>query len=283
MNNNNIILYILVICVVYLLYKVNKTQKESFNDTTSSTGVTTTVTPLPKDITLDDIEKMFDRKIQDLNTERSQVSVTESIKNLGILARRMNQSIDGQSKLFLPSELEVGGDLNILGNLNVKGYGNGIPIGTVIMWTMETPPPPNTVPNAMVEGYEDDGIICWYPCVGGEVNGVKIPDMRGQMIVGQGKTNGDNNDHHDFPTLLSKVGGNVPVRTHSHSVTIGTQQSNQFDDYNFTSFASGDGGGETMKPIQVSTISNADDFHHNFWGRDIIPYSVVVQFWIRIR
>ena len=115
MENKDIILIIIVICVIYLLYCNER--KESFNDTTSSTGVTsstgltTTVTPLPEDITLEDIDRIVSRKIQDLNTERSQVNITESIKNLGILARRMNQSIDGQSKLVLPSHLEVTGNI----------------------------------------------------------------------------------------------------------------------------------------------------------------------------
>ena len=132
MENKDIILIIIVICVIYLLYCNER--KESFNDTTSSTGVTsstgltTTVTPLPEDITLEDIDRIVSRKIQDLNTERSQVNITESIKNLGILARRMNQSIDGQSKLVLPSHLEVTGNIqsndingdNITGN-NITG------------------------------------------------------------------------------------------------------------------------------------------------------------------
>ena len=107
MNNKDIILFIIVICVIYLLYCNER--KESF--TTTSTNVTTTATPLPEDITLQDIDRIVSRKIQDLNTERSQVSITESIKNLGILAKRMNQSIDGQSKLVLPSDLEVTGNI----------------------------------------------------------------------------------------------------------------------------------------------------------------------------
>ena len=146
MENKDIILFIIVICVIYLLYKVNKKEKESFNDTTSSTGdttsstgvtstgVTTTATPLPEDITLEDIDRIVSRKIHNLNTERSQVNITESIKNLGILARRMNQSIDGQSKLVLPSDLEVTGNIyniqsndinsdNITGN-NITSNGN---------------------------------------------------------------------------------------------------------------------------------------------------------------
>ena len=107
MNNKDIILFILIICVIYLLYCNER--KESF--TTTSTNVTTTATPLPEDITLQDIDRIVSRKIQDLNTERSQVSITESIKNLGILAKRMNQSIDGQSRLVLPSDLEVTGNI----------------------------------------------------------------------------------------------------------------------------------------------------------------------------
>ena len=91
MDKNNIILYILVICVLYLLYKVNKKEKESFSDTTSSTGVTTTATPLPKDITLDDIRNIVSSQI---NTVRSEVSITESIKNLGIIAKKLQEDGD---------------------------------------------------------------------------------------------------------------------------------------------------------------------------------------------
>jgi hypothetical protein len=144
MENKYIILFILIIIIVYLLYFNGR--KEQFSITTTgitTTDVTTTSTPLPKDITLEDIRKIVSSQINNLNTERSQVSVTESIKNLGILARRMNQSIDGETKLFLPSNLEVGGRLNVTGgDLNVTGelMSNSsplVPVGSIISFYVD--------------------------------------------------------------------------------------------------------------------------------------------------
>ena len=168
------------------------------------------------------------------------------------------------------------------------------------MWSQDTPPPPNTLRTDFTGYYPDDGKICWFPCIGGLRNNVEIPDMRGQMIVGQGKTNGYANSHHHFYTLLSKVGGNVPVRSHEHQfgdenremkrefsyqkpLSVGT-------DHDWTGdFGSGNnwlnqiGLGLKKFKFKVGGVTNSGNFQWNVWGKDIIPYSVVVQFWIRIR
>jgi hypothetical protein len=268
MENKDIVLILLVICVVYLLYCNNL--KEKFSETPSSTTVTT---PLPKDITLDDIEKMFDRKIQDLNTERSQVSITESIKNLGIIANKIQENGD----FTFPANLNVTGDLRTFGNAVA------VPIGTVIMWTMETPPPPNTVPNAMVQGYEDDGVICWYPCVGGEVNGITIPDLRGRLVVGQGQVSGTNDNNKNFNNLLKSSGGNVPIRHHKHNITnhrnLGRSQ-----EYEYTNFANS-GWPEEKQYTSDNRISGPTGTNYimNHFNTNTTPYYTILQFWIRIR
>jgi hypothetical protein len=221
------------------------------------------------------IREFVKSEISKTTTRRSNESITESIKNLGILAKRIQENGD----FTFPADLNVTGDLKVFGNAVA------VPIGTMIMWTKDTPPPPNTAKtNFMTTNYEDDGDICWYPCVGGpNRNGIKIPDMRGKMIVCQGNTAGSSYYHHHFSTLLGNVGGNVPVRDHSHSGTVKAQPGHYFDDMNYTTWAKGDQGTATDLTMVVSTISNAGNFHHNYWGKDIIPHSVIVQFWIRIR
>ena len=88
MENKDIILFIIVIIVIYLLYKMNKEikdLKESF--TNNATG-----------------------------TE----SVTESIKNLGCIAKRIQNA---------------NGDFTFPANVNITGRLNLLPHGTVVMWT----------------------------------------------------------------------------------------------------------------------------------------------------
>ena len=148
MNNKDIILFILIICVIYLLYCNER--KESF--TSTSTNVTTT--PLPEDITLEDIDTIVSRRIHNLNTERSQASITESIKNLGVLSKRI---------------IDANGDFTFPANLNVTGKFNLLPHGTIVMWGN------TTIPNG------------WVKC-DGENN---TPDLRGRFVLGEGNKSGD--------------------------------------------------------------------------------------------
>tara|TARA_Y100000589_G_scaffold330921_1_gene382208 strand:+ start:511 stop:1140 length:630 start_codon:yes stop_codon:yes gene_type:complete len=113
----DIILFIIVICVIYLLYKVNKKEKESFNATSND------------------------------------IPITESIKNLGIIAK----------------EIQRDGNLTVPANLNVNGKFNLLPEGTIVMWGKTNIP---------------DG---WVKC-DGENN---TPDLRGRFVLGEGNKSGD--------------------------------------------------------------------------------------------
>ena len=95
MDNKDIILFILVICVVYLLYCNER--KESFvngtttstnvNGTTTSTNVTTTATQIPENITMEGIRNIIRKEVNDRVVKKDNISISESIKNLGILAK----------------------------------------------------------------------------------------------------------------------------------------------------------------------------------------------------
>ena len=113
MENKDIILFILIICVLYLLYCNER--KEQFRETSSNTNQ----------------------------------KITESIKNLGIIANKLQK--DGN--FTFPADLIVTGKLNLL------------PEGTVVMWTRIDIP---------------DG---WVECNG--ENGT--PDLRGRFVIGTGQ------------------------------------------------------------------------------------------------
>ena len=100
MNNKDIILFILVICVIYLLYCNNK--KESFANNE------------PDERIVQLIEQKF--------TQLSNESITDSIKNLGIMAKRIQE--DGN--FTFPANLRVPGDLVVDGNLRVNGKTNNL-------------------------------------------------------------------------------------------------------------------------------------------------------------
>ena len=93
MNNNNLILFILVICVIYLLYKVNKTVGFANNAIDEET-----------------------------------ITITESIKNLGIIVRQIQ---DG-GNLILPADVNINGKLNLLPEGTIVMWGKtNIPDGWV--------------------------------------------------------------------------------------------------------------------------------------------------------
>jgi hypothetical protein len=142
MENKDIILIITVLIVLYLLYCVNNiNNKEKFTETTSATSITK------------EIEDLIDNKVDRRLTIRDNTSITESIKNLGILA----QSIQNENGYTFPSNLNVTSNLNVIGTFNL------LPTGTIVMWGK------NEIP---------DG---WVECDGS--NGT--PDLRGRFIYGR--------------------------------------------------------------------------------------------------
>ena len=105
MNHKDIILFILIICVLYLLYKVNKIQKESF--TSTSSGVTTPTNPVDEEI-----KNKIDRYL----ANRKEIPITESIKNLGIIAKKLQE----ESSLTVPGDFVVDGNLRVNGNIQLS-------------------------------------------------------------------------------------------------------------------------------------------------------------------
>ena len=94
------------------------------------------------------------------------------------------------------------------------------------MWTLHEPPKPNTQQFNWLEKtenatYPDTETNCWYPCIGGNVNGLTIPDLRGRMPVGYGNLDGNQNpdSKHLYKDLNLITGGIVPVADHKHPIS----------------------------------------------------------------
>ena len=179
MENKDIILFILII---YLLYC--NSYKEPFTEffTGSSTSVSTTGSSTESD------EKRIATLVEKKFTQLSNETITDSIKNLGLLAKEIQKGGD----LTLPANLNVTADLNVTGKLNL------LPEGTVVMWTKSEIP---------------DG---WVKCNGEN----KTPDLRGRFVLGGGNGNELTN------RTLSATGGaethiltvnEMPSHNHSYS------------------------------------------------------------------
>ena len=124
MENKDIILIIFFILILYLLFCDNrknkeiKELKENFSATTSSTDVTTGVTTTT---TLE--EQEIRDKVDKYLAERKEIPISESIKNIGIIAKKLQEG----HFLNIPGDFVIDGDLNVKGkintdsNLNVKG------------------------------------------------------------------------------------------------------------------------------------------------------------------
>ena len=212
MENKDIILFILII---YLLYC--NSYKEPFTEffTGSSTSVSTTGSSTESDekriATL--VEKNFEKKFTQLSNE----TITDSIKNLGLLAKEIQKGGD----LTLPANLNVTADLNVTGKLNL------LPEGTVVMWTKSEIP---------------DG---WVKCNGEN----KTPDLRGRFVLGGGNGNELTN------RTLSATGGaethtltvaQMPSHRHSSNIDNLQIQSGGSGKPGQTGNGRGGGGGDRL-------------------------------------
>ena len=81
---------------------------------------------------------------------------TKSIQNLGAIA----------GKILNKDRLEIGSNVDIIGDLNLSGNLNIVPAGVIVAFHKEKPPPG------------------WALCDGEEVNGFKTPDLRFRFILG---------------------------------------------------------------------------------------------------
>jgi hypothetical protein len=134
MENKDIILFILVIIVLYLLYCDNKKNKEikELKENFSETSSSVSIPPVDREIK-DKIDKYL--------AERKDIPITESIKNLGILAKRLQEghflnvpgdfviegdlkvtgSINTDDELYVKKQIKSDGELNIDGNIRTNG------------------------------------------------------------------------------------------------------------------------------------------------------------------
>ena len=150
--------------------------------------------------------------IKNLINEQYSMDV-EAIRNLGAISKSL---LTGKN--YHNTTGTTPGDLIIPANVKIQGWAVAVPVGTVIMWSMATPPPPNTKAynyRSVTEGYTLADTDCWYPCIGGNVLGVNIPNLLGRMVVGQGIINNDPNyvdPNHifNYAFLNSTQGGVVP-------------------------------------------------------------------------
>lgn len=140
MENKDIVLVIIVIIVVYLLYKMNKLN-ESFTSTSISSGNTssspnsTSATAVEEDVVrvLDaHIISEVDRRITVLNNQ----TITDSIKNLGIIAKKIQDDGD----FTFPTNLNVTGDFHVSGDINLPINNKLLPQGCILMWGQEEIP-----------------------------------------------------------------------------------------------------------------------------------------------
>ena len=133
MENKDIILIILVIIVLYLLFcdMNNKKQINKLKETFTTEGVTTT--------TVNPVDDEIKNKIDLYLAERKEIPITESIKNLGILAKRIQNGefltapghftiegdlkvkgkITGGDELIVNSNISTGGNINTNGNITL--------------------------------------------------------------------------------------------------------------------------------------------------------------------
>ena len=242
MENKDIILFILIICVIYLLYC--NSYKEPFTEffTGSSTSVSTTGSSTESD------EKRIATLVEKKFTQLSNETITDSIKNLGLLAKEIQKGGD----LTLPANLNVTADLNVTGKLNL------LPEGTVVMWTKSEIP---------------DG---WVKCNGEN----KTPDLRGRFVLGGGNGNELTN------RTLSATGGaethtltvaQMPYHRHQLTDDAGNQHLALSDLNLGANHAAGrylsDGPNETGSDTGIKqTSSSGSNGSHN----NMPPYFVLI-------
>lgn len=123
MENKDIILFILVIIVLYLLFCDNRKNKkiqkleEQFTATTSSSSDNNNAVAL---------DAFIKGKIEKYFNDRKEIPITESIKNLGILAKALQKD----------NEVTVPGNLRVFGEIKVGN--NQVPNREVSQFNIES-------------------------------------------------------------------------------------------------------------------------------------------------
>lgn len=226
----------------------------------------------------------------------------EAIRNLGAISKSL---LTGKN--YHSTNTATSGTLTIPGNTIIEGWAVAMPIGGIMLWTKTTPPPPNTT-KFKLSGFTLTGTDKWAPCNG--ENGT--PDLRNRFPIGQGNWN---------KALKSVIGGNVPTRNHIHSIGNDTHHHQQttvsrIDDHNQggkrwtvsadNAFSSGVKDQDIYDKVVVDSSNKTRDTAHSHGGRTggsakitnqyqphsyrqdnydhaTVPYSTVIQYWMRVR
>ena len=222
----------------------------------------------------------------------------EAIRNLGSISKSL---LTGKN--YHSTNTATPGTLTIPSNTIIEGWAVAMPIGGIMLWTKSTPPPPNTT-GFKLSGFTLAGADKWAPCNG--ENGT--PDLRNRFPIGQGDWN---------KSLKSLIGGNVPTRNHihaigndgnhQHNVQIRRHDEGHMGSQNMTrSFRGGaftdrsanmnfnhgipihhagahSHGGKTGHSARTDNQNHAHPYRQDNYDHATVPYSTVIQFWMRVR
>ena len=154
-NKNNIILVIIIFLLIYIFYEMN-CMKENFTSTSTSSTSSPSSTSIINDVSststgpsLEDrlnihINNQVNKKFLELSSEK----ISESIKNLGIIARKLidNGELEIPGDLYIHNDLKINNNLDVLNDINlsknlnvtndltINGKFNLLPEGTIVMW-----------------------------------------------------------------------------------------------------------------------------------------------------
>lgn len=151
-NKNNIILVIIIFVLIYIFYEMN-CMKENFTSSStsspSSTSIINDVSSTSTGPSLEDrlnihINNQVNKKFLELSSEK----ISESIKNLGIIARKLidNGELEIPGDLYIHNDLKINNNLDVLNDINlsknlnvtndltINGKFNLLPEGTIVMW-----------------------------------------------------------------------------------------------------------------------------------------------------
>jgi len=192
MDKKDIIIILLILILLYFgccYYNNNERFTPILTSSSTSSSTTSSITDTQR--LINTFNETIEGRIDTYLSTRADISITESIKNLGLIAQHI-QNTDGN--LVIPANVQIRGKLSVINDiddsevlstdnnsLKVSGKFNLLPRGCILMWgSLDIP-------------------YGWVEC-NGENNGT--PDLRGRFILGKGKGSNLTNRN------INHIGGN---------------------------------------------------------------------------